>query len=388
MNEDLKKKSELKVCHVTTVHPASDVRIFHKECVTLAEAGYDVTLLVAGKGDPIALQGVSVVYVPVSYRSRAGRMYRAPRALCRELLQRKPDVVHFHDPEFLICVPKLKRQGYRVIYDVHEDVPRQLMSKHWIQPFIRKPLAGLVEWFENRMAKKADVILTASTFIMHRFLKINKQTLDLRNFPKQSEFEQVQVKKMVPPHAVYIGAIATIRGAREMVLAMENSDMVLDLAGPLESSELLPLLHSLPGSANLVYHGVVGRDVATQMMASASVGLALLHPTINYLDALPTKLYEYMLAGIPVIASDFNVYKAIVEQYECGLCVSPLDISALKNALAFIRTNPDRAVRMGENGRRAALQNFVWEKEKEKLLQVYQTMVSEKMSSLADQHNI
>ncbi len=365
----------MKICHVTTVHPPRDNRIFHKECVSLAEAGHDVSLLAAGRAEYSDERGVRTVMVPVRYRSRPGRMLKAPRILARKVISLKPDVVHFHDPEFLQVVGKLRRKGIKLIYDVHEDVPRQILAKSWIPHGIRHFLSARIERYENRRASRVDYVITATPFIAERFRKVNPKTGYVRNYPIPEEFDLPKKELSGPPHVCYVGGIAAIRGAKEMIAAIDGCEAVLDLAGSVESCEFFEELKRMPGWDRKIYHGMVDRKKVADLMSQAVAGLVLIHPIPNYLDALPTKLFEYMHAGIPVIYSDFPLWRELVEPHRCGIAVDPLDVEAIRKAIRFILANPGEAAEMGNRGRIAALKLFNWNVEKQKLLAVYDSLM-------------
>lgn len=361
----------MKICHVTTAHPAKDIRIFHKECASLASAGYDVTLLVAGTGDDEVDKGVKIVRVPVKFRSRPGRILKAPFALASRVRMLKPDVVHFHDPEFLLAAGKLKRKGYKVIYDIHEDLPRQILSKFWIPVWFRRQLSVWVEKFENRRAARLDYLITATPFIADRFKAVNHRTTDVKNYPLAEEFLATSGNKPMPYHLCYVGGLTAIRGIRELVTAVEGCDVILDLAGPVESCDFFHAMKELPGWKKKIYHGIVDRKVVAKIMSEALAGMVLFHPVPNHTDAMPTKLFEYMIAGIPVIASDFPSWRKLLEGHDCGICVDPMDAGQVRDAIRSLTENPARAAEMGANGRKAALAQYVWEIEKQKLLEVY-----------------
>ncbi|HRZ43202.1 MAG TPA: glycosyltransferase family 4 protein [Bacteroidales bacterium] len=369
------------VCHVTTAHPARDIRIFHKECASLAAAGHRVTLLVAGKGEDCEEKGVRVQYIMVHYKSRPGRMLRAPFALAAAVLKINPQVVHFHDPEFLIATRRLQQKGIRVVYDVHEDLPRQILSKFYIPAWLRRPLASVTERYENRVARRLDAIVTATPHIAQRFLPLNAHTTDVRNFPLQEEFTPVDpCQKPTPPHLCYTGGISQIRGAGEMIDAIGDLDVILDLAGPVDSCDYFQQLRRFPGWKKKIYHGMVDRAVVSRLMGQSAIGLNLMHPVPNYVDAIPTKLFEYMLAGIPVIISDFPSWKAIVDTHQCGLAVNPLDTAQIREAIKTLLADPAMAAQMGARGREAALKHYSWETEREKLLMVYRNFESQSVA--------
>jgi glycosyltransferase involved in cell wall biosynthesis len=361
----------MKVVHVTTVHTSNDIRIFHKECVSLAAEGHEVTLLVAGSGESFVKNGVSVEMVPVRYRNRAGRVINAPRTLARRVKEMKPHLVHFHDPEFLLCTGFLKRKGYIMVYDVHEDLPRQMMSKYWIPKPVRKVLAGLAEWYENRQAARVDYVVAATPHIAERFRQVNRNVTDVRNHSIPGEFLEVLPMPQEVPHFCYIGGISLIRGVREMIMAAGDAGVNLILAGPAGPDVVKEELERFPGYARTTFTGMVERGGLADILCRSVAGLALLHPEPNHMEALPTKIFEYMLAGIPVIASGFPAIRDVVERHQCGICVDPLDVEAITTAFRYIAANPEEARAMGARGREAALAHYNWDLEKKKLSDIY-----------------
>jgi len=105
-------------------------------------------------------------------------------------------------------------------------------------------------------------------------------------------------------------------------------------------------------------------------------GLVLYHPVPNHTDAQPNKLFEYMSAGIPVISSNFPLWKEIVEGHQCGICVDPLKPDEIAKAIQWILDNPEKAKKMGENGRRAVEEKYNHTVEEKKLLTLYKLLLS------------
>ena len=108
-----------------------------------------------------------------------------------------------------------------------------------------------------------------------------------------------------------------------------------------------------PGWGRVNELGYVNRQGVRETLGRSVAGLVTLHPIVNYLDALPVKMFEYMAAGIPVIASNFPLWRGIIEGNECGLCVDPLDSGAIAEAIDYLVNHPEEACRMGGNGRMA-----------------------------------
>ena len=176
----------------------------------------------------------------------------------------------------------------------------------------------------------------------------------------------------------YVGGIGRIRGITEMVQAMGRvqSGVRLNLCGRFSEPAVEQACKSMPGWQAINEKGYVDRAGVRQVLGRSVAGLVTLHPVINYLDALPIKMFEYMAAGIPVIASDFPLWREIVLGNQCGLCVDPMDPDDIAHAIDYLVLHPEEARQMGENGRRAVLERYNWAAEEAKLLAYYKNLLN------------
>lgn len=226
----------IKVCHMTSVHPPFDTRIFLKECISLSQEGYD-TYLVA-QGDSCEKEGVHVVGCGES-GGRFRRMAFFTRKIYREALKLDCDIYHLHDPELLSWGLKLKRKGKKVIFDSHEDVPAQIMDKPWIAPGIRKMISRCYSAYETYVVKRIDAVVAATPYIAGRFTGRARNVVTVNNYPKLDDivFHDTLFEKR-DKIICYAGGISKIRGEDIMVQAMKDVDGVLILAGEHEKMEL------------------------------------------------------------------------------------------------------------------------------------------------------
>ena len=359
----------MKVCILTSVHYPFDTRIFHKEAKTLRSAGYEV-ILIAQHERQETIDGISII--PLRKPSnRIERMTKTVWQAYKAALKTDADIYHFHDPELIPIGLLLKGTGKKVIYDVHEDVPRQNLSKSYIPKHLRKPLSAFIEAIEAFSTKRFDAVITATPFINERFLKMGANAVNINNYPIVSELSVEDSNWDKKERAVcYVGGIAKIRGAYEMVEAIGRTDYRLIFAGDFEPG-LEERLRQLHGWKNVEALGFVDRNGVRDVMSRSMTGLVILHPTINYIDSLPVKMFEYMSAGLPVIASNFSLWKEIVEGNKCGICVDPLNPREIAEAIQWMIEHPNEAKAMGENGRRAVEERYNWENEEKKLLELY-----------------
>jgi len=366
----------MRIAHLTSVHPRYDTRIFLKECTSLANAGFEVNLIVAdGQGNEVK-NGVHILDAGGKNKSRIRRMKQTVNRVVKKAIETNPDVYHLHDPELLRLVPELLKHG-KVIYDVHEDLPRQIISKYWIPKFLRRSIAFISKIIENHYAGKTNGIITATPFIEERFARVNQRVVNINNFPKLEEFREIEQTDSGERLVCYVGVLASVRGIFEMVKAMEFVDGKLLLAGLFSNPAEREKIEKLPGWEKVLELGFCDREKVRKVLSTAKVGLVVLHPTPNYVDALPVKLFEYMASELPVIASDFPLLREIIDSAQCGICVDPLDPNQIADAINWIFDKPLDALKMGKAGKNATKRLYNWKIEENKLLNFYQSINSQ-----------
>lgn len=361
----------IKVCHLSSVHQAYDVRIFHKECKSLAANGYEVHFVVSDHIDTPNTEtkdGIIIHRVKKS-NSRIARLFKVVNEVYKEAKKIDAEIYHLHDSELLRIGNKLLKRNKKVIYDIHEDLPRQILSKPYIPKIFRSSLSSLAEFFEDHYAKKMSALIAAWPMIRERFSTINPFTIELNNYPKLSEFHFEGNDDEKQDEICYIGGITQIRGIFEVMQAMENTSAKLNLAGDIESQSLR--IKNMAGWKNINYFGFVNRDEVARILHRSKAGLVTFHPEQNHINAIPNKMFEYAAAGIPVIASDFSFWKNIVEKYEFGICVNPFNPKEIAGAINYLIGHSKEATAMGLRGRKAVEENFNWEHEEKKLISLY-----------------
>ena len=374
--------SKLELVHLSTVHPRNDTRIFIKQVHTLSCAlTKGVSLVVAdGFGDSHQPGEPAIFDLGKLPASRFKRAVIGNFRAFVFLRRTKPQLVHFHDPELIPLGLLLRLRGCKVIYDVHEDVPRQTMSKHWIPVIFRWLVATTTAAMEWLAGKAFSAIVPATPIIAARF-PVGKTVL-VQNFPIQSELVLADPLPYLerPLKFAYVGGIADIRGGKEMVQALEYMDNLpevrLEIAGGISPESFGAELRELLGWSNVTYRGITGRQEVARILGSARAGLVLFQPMPNHVDAQPNKMFEYMSAGLPVIASDFPLWREIIAGAECGLLVNPLDPRAIADALRWVLEHPLEAEAMGKKGQEAVHRIYNWEREATQLVGLYNKLLS------------
>jgi glycosyltransferase involved in cell wall biosynthesis len=363
-----------RVVHLTSVHKHNDPRIFAKECRTLAALGYDVHYVVPNAPDEghdgVRLWGVATD----PSAGRAVRMTRTVAQVLRTARSLDADVYHLHDPELIPAGLLLAHEGRRVVYDAHEDLLDDILVKPWIRPRLRavaaRAGAGALRW----AAQRFSAVVVATPTIQERFASYGCEATVVNNFPMLGEFEGLDAVADKERAVCYVGGITELQGARVMVDAMAGIDATLHMAGGFAPG-LQEDLSGLPGWSRVEAYGRVGRAELVEILARSRVGLCLYAPVPGYVLCQPTKVYEYMAAGLPVIASDFPLWRTIVTDNDCGFCIDPTDPVLAREKIQWLLDHPDEAEAMGRNGRRAAEARYSWEPEARKLGSLYEELL-------------
>lgn len=368
-----------KICHLTSVHTPFDIRIFYKECKTLVQAGYEMVILAPHNYDEI-FDGIRIRAVPIP-KNRIQRMTLTIFYILRAALKENAHLYHLHDPELLLMSFFLRIAGKKVIYDMHENLPKAILSKSWIHILLRRSVAISARLVERFLAVDLPVVYAEHSYVNY-YPWVKKYAVVL-NMPVTSLMRNIHEEKY--PHATlgYIGNVSPERGsiiAIETIHFLKQNGLVLhfECIGQVSDrhrQELLNLCrqYDLDG-INVRGHLPPAKSWA--LVSRCQIGLAILHPVPNYIDSYPTKIFEYMALGLPFITSNFPLYREVIEKEKCGLCVDPLDPEAIAAAIRWITDNPSEARKMGENGRRAVKEKYNWETESTKLLELYDNILN------------
>lgn len=366
------------VVHLTSAHPSVDVRIFHKECKTLAGAGYEVTFIVPHDRDEVVDHvRIRAVAEP---KSRRERMTHTMWTIYRAALAENAQVYHFHDPELIPVGLLLKLRGKRVIYDAHEDLPRYVLSMYWMPAWLRSLVSKAAEVVEAVSAWGFDGLIAATPAIGKRFPP--NKTMTAQNFPASGKLliDGAQPYVERPHLIVYVGDITPIRGTREMIRAMallpETLEANLVLAGRFNPPTLKDEVEQMSRWERVEFVGWQSREGVANLFAKARMGLVLYYPVPNHMEAQPNKLFEYMSAGIPVIASDFPLWREIIEAIGCGILIDPLDPKAIAEAIQWLLEHAEEAEAMGKRGQEAVRTRYNWDVEAQKLLKFYSEVIA------------
>lgn len=377
-----------RLVHVTVVHTRYDTRILFKQCVSLARSGLgSVSLIVAdGKGDETC-DGVEIRDVGVPRFGRLGRMVAGSARAWARVRREKADLVHLHDPELLPLGLMLRLFGTPVVYDMHENLPKEILTKTWVSAPLRRLLSATVKMFQAFTCRVLPTVFAEQSYVQD-FSFAKKGTVVL-NFPMVDSLIGLVRPKREKFTIGYIGGVSCERGADVLVAAVSalRSDAAVEdvIVGPVAAdvAENAVWKQGLAEGWSTATGRLKPED-GWALMASCHVGVALLRPSPNFVDSYPTKLFEYMALGLPVVVSDFPLWRSVVDDARCGLAVDPTNISAVQDAFRWMLGHPEEARAMGLRGKEVVSNKYNWASEFKKLRDLYQDLLADRAPRRVD----
>ena len=371
----------MKIAHLTSVHPRYDTRILRKMCCSLTALGKVYLVCADGKRDEV-IEDVNITDVGKN-KSRILRMISSVNLIYKKAIDLDADIYHLHDPELIRIGLKLIKKGKKVIFDSHELIVDQIISKHYLPKFLRHTISKIYQYYEKYSLKKFHLI-GATPHIRDYLKKINNDAIDICNYPVlenhiiDNRGATKQSSKI--NYICYVGGISKIRGIKELVQALEltNNKVILNLAGNFGSIAFEKQIRNLPGWRNVNYLGYLNRKEVNNIYTKSSAGIVTLHPTPAYIHSLPVKMFEYMNFKLPIIASDFKLFCKIFDKVGCGLNVNPHNPKKIAEAIDKIINNPKISFIYGENGFKAVSNELNWKNEEKKLFLFYDKIKNSK----------
>jgi glycosyltransferase involved in cell wall biosynthesis len=364
------------IVHLTSVHNSEDNRIRKKMLRSIVANGWKATL-VTGDLDATSNDGVQIISVLPGNKQRLLRMFITAPLVVLKAFRIKADVYHLHDPELLLWAPLLALKGTPVIYDIHEDYSAALKQRQYLPKLLRNIIAS-VSGILEKVASCWCHIIVAEKYYRKRFPK----ALEILNYPNIEHYKRLNALDVSTTNLLYTGNISVMRGSQNLArLVADFCDISVTIVGycPGNIANLMRKETRKNGSERL---NIIGENrylpfneiIASYMKGCWLAGLALFQPTDHNKGKELTKFFEYMAVGLPIIASDFPVWRKLIEDQGVGLCVNPNDTSSIKCAVDWLRSHPQKAMEMGAKGQCLVKKYYNWQAEAKKLLMFYENI--------------
>lgn len=372
------------ILHISTVHGRYDTRILLKECLSLKKSGYNVFLLVVDCMEDETFEGVKIQNLNSKRNtiSRFRRMLLFPIVAFRRIIIIKPSVVHFHDPELMLLGLWLRFFGFKVIYDIHDELDEQILHKTYLPVYLRTVLSRALYFFEQFTAKFMSGIVVVNDKMQKKYWRLweKNRVVIVENFPVflDTYFNDSMIQDDVG--FVFLGNISKARGLEKVLKLNQNLEKPLKfrVIGPVQDPEYQRALSPLLSSKGVDYLGRKENREAQTLIRGAIAGLLIYDPLPNYIQTFPVKMFEYLINGIPLIASNFELWKQFVDKYNCGIVVDPNDNNSIVEALLYAFYHKEEMRTMGMNGMKAVQSFYSWSFSEKKLIAFYKNIEDEK----------
>ena len=372
----------MKIFIFTSVHIWKDTRIFIKEASSLAKH-FDVELHAPADFEYKKINNVKIYGLPL-WKTQKDR--RAIRKLIKERLKKSDaDVYHFHDPELIPIGLYLKLKGKTVVYDAHENISKQVLTKEWIAKPIRRLISIGMFIFEKFSSIFFDRIITVIPSIKKSFLPFNKKTDIIYNYPM---LQEVEIKKFEEKEvdAIYVGSVTRIRNIFNMIKAGEivkknKPNVLFKIVGPIDEElkkevDEYIIEHDL--KENVIITGRMDYNLMVQELLKSKIGLGVILPQKNLIDSVSTKMFEYMMFRLYVVASNFPLWKELVDEIQCGVTVDPSDPQSIADAVIYALENEKILKEKSQNAYKYIVEEYNWGIEEKKLINIYNGLIVDK----------
>ena len=380
------KKDRYTICFLSTLHPPLDKRVFAKEATSLVGAGYRVIHVAPGSGVKSRRNGVEIV----TYRASRGPLNRLRNVLHLGAKVWGIPANAFHCNEvdsWLLAVLLCLYRPRHVVFDVHEDYPGMVSERH-SNRLVRSAIACAIRLLFRILEPFTDRFVLAKASLTDDFAWCQRKVVVARNFAQLSS--QSIAPKLGPKtdlgspadntvRVIHIGQMSRIRCWPQLLTAIQHvkkCHVQLRFFGEFGDGsrpDFDRMVNVLGLAENVIVYPRIDMNRLANELSRADIGVCLLEPGYsNHIKALPHKVFDYMLGGLPIIAPSFaHEVAEIVKKEACGLLINTGDTQEIARAIDELAQCPDRRHRMGANGRRAVVDTYNWEVECENLLAMY-----------------
>lgn len=369
---------------VTSIHPDFDKRVW-RHARALAAAGHEVHLICPWDVAPGSkLDGVE--FHPFKrVHGRAKRPFLIPWRIYPLMarLSRRVDIIHFHDID-LLPLMMIARCFRPVVYDVHENYPDEMLVRYWVPWMLRRPLYWLVkagQYLASFVIKNIVLVVPdqEKDFPNHYVRK-----LILRNYASLTLVNDAQTQVDRPYDVAFIGSQYRENGT---FLVLEIAKCLKDagfkskflcsdiFADQSLRYEFLQTVRRLDLADYIILAPSISPGKILEILHQARIGLLPNLRVPKQEKALPTKLFEYMAAGLPIVASDLPLLKYYVSESRCGLLAQPESPNTFADAIKQLLNDELLAAQLGSNGRNAFVKRFSWESQIPDLVEFYKCAI-------------
>jgi len=348
----------------------------------LAKEGYEV-YLVAPNTKSKVVNGINIVGVSVKSMNPIYRLMVSSKKIYQAAFKINADIYHFHDIELFKYGVKLKKKGYKVIFDSHENWISYVEEIKWLPSFVKKISENIIKRNYRKHLNNFDAVITVSPNIVDSLKEFSLKVFQITNYPLiKNQYEIISKEDFLKREnkICYIGTVYSNSNQETIIHVIDQiSDVEYIIVGTV-SAKFKNHLSLLPGWKRVKFIEKVPKPELKNIFNICIAGIIIFDYSPNCGGRKGTmgnnKIFEYMEAGLPVICTDFEMWKNnIIDKYNCGICVEPGNQEQLKDAITVLVSDHEKAYQMGLNGRNAVLNEFNWVTQEKILLEIYHSIV-------------
>lgn len=376
---------KIPIVHATTVHPWWDNRVSNKMVSGLAEAGYRIHFIIntypLDKRPFFEHLSITTLERKTGIKERIIKNFLTYRKASS--IQPK-GLFHFHDPEMIFVGAAMRLRGWKVIYDVHEDVYLDISQKPYLGKIAQRILPPIFRMTEQTIIKVFKFhLITAEKSYKKRYPK----GVEILNYPKQALSDDHNNRQDYQNiNLLYTGVLVVDRGAIKFKEILQTSpNITITIVGKCPEQLKQKILEDCaPYRERLTIdttpEGVsFDKIIKTYQQGNWAAGLAIFPDTEFYRDKELTKFFEYIQYSIPILASNFPTWLTLIEQQNIGLCINPDDIPQTLPSALQVFNDKKKWVQLRDNCRKVATQ-YSWESQQKKITTLYEKICSKKIS--------
>lgn len=368
--------NKISICHLTSAHERYDPRIFYKQCCSLTKT-YDVSLVVSDTFGYEKKNQVNIIDLNIKKKNKLSRFYILI-SMIFFILKNNIRIFHLHDPELLFAIPFIKLKKAKVCFDFHEDIKKQFDVRNYLNFFQKKIFKLFYVIIEKILLNFIDLIIVATDEIKNNYLE-KKNLIIINNYPKFIQFSQQQ-NTITKNNILYLGVITKERGVVKIIDALSNVDKKINfhILGKCYDKKIEDEILNHKNSHRIKMHGWVDPSKLSNFTNSCFVGTALLQPMSNYLESNPTKIYDYAMFGLPILASNFDYWKKNFKEFKSINFINPGNENEIASKINFFYENQNILIKEAKKNTDLVKKKFNWFNEEKKLINGYSIYLNEK----------
>jgi glycosyltransferase involved in cell wall biosynthesis len=370
-------ENKIKICHVISGYFRNDPRVFQRQCKSIIKAEYEVSILTNDGGSNEILDDIYIYSCGRFWKNRIKIILFAKHQFFKKAIEIDADIYQLHSPELISLGLELKRRGKIIIYDAHEDLPKHILEKDWIPSFLRKPISLIIDAYMKRALKKYDEIISPHSHVVDYLVNVNKNVTLITNFAKfDSSLNYDLSHYLSRENSICYSGTVYLHSNQEFILdAISNiENLKYQIVGFIDKNHKKQLSER-KGFEKLLFLDRIPWEELNNFYSKSLIGMVIIDYKQNLGNKKGTyavnKMFEYMQAGLPIICSDYDLWKDVVNKYKCGICVEPQNTRQIEDAIRYLIGNKEKAYEMGQNGRKGVREEYNWSTQEREYLKIF-----------------